>query len=480
MARSSRKTQDPFTRAYLEGMPDSLEPRVETEGRFAPRARSLPPPEMHTAAAIAAPTIALGGQVITPDGARKGWVSVENGTISAITSTKPKDAITIATGGVILPGMLDLHGHPEFNVFSPWEPPKFYVNRYSWRESKPYHDLVRDPQNKLLTELPSGTQLRYAEIRALVGGVTGIQGASLRTQGNHESMVRNVDGVVFGEHRARAAIDLPSSLTSRGGPDLKKVTDAIAAGEVDAFYVHLAEGMRDNARSQGEFAHLVDLGALTKATVIIHGTALTRDQFGDAKDAGARLVWSPQSNLRLYGETTDIAAAFDAGIPVALGADWLPSGSTSLLSELKVAREELAAQGHPLTAKQLVTMVTSGAAEVAGLDDKLGRLQVGRAADVVVMARQDNDAYESVCSSSPADVELVMIGGDVVYGRDDWVKSLAADPADPDLEAVIAWGRRMLLDTSYELHPSGDITPRLSTLRQSLTSVYPPVGPIWA
>jgi 5-methylthioadenosine/S-adenosylhomocysteine deaminase len=105
---------------------------------------------------------------------------------------------------------------------------------------------------------------------------------------------------------------------------------------------------------------------------------------------------------------------------------------------------------------------------------------VGRAADVVVMARQDTDAYESVCSSSPADVELVMIGGDLVYGRDDWVKSLAADPADPDLEAVIAWGRRMLLDTSYELHPSGDATPRLSALRQSLTSVYPPVGPIWA
>ena len=136
--------------------------------------------------------------------ARKAWVSIENGTISAITSTKPRDAITIATGGVILPGMLDLHGHPEFNVFAPWEPPKFYVNRYSWRGSKPYHDLVRDPQNKLLTELPSGTQLRYAEIRAVVGGVTAIQGASLRTQGNHESMVRNVDGVVFGEHRARA------------------------------------------------------------------------------------------------------------------------------------------------------------------------------------------------------------------------------------------------------------------------------------
>ena len=73
-----------------------------------------------------------------------------------------------------------------------------------------------------------------------------------------------------------------------------------------------------------------------------------------------------------------------------------------------------------------------------------------------------------------------MIGGDLVYGRQDWVTELAADAADPDLEPVIAWGRRMLLDTSYELNPGPDATPRLSSIRQALTKIYPPVGPIWS
>jgi cytosine/adenosine deaminase-related metal-dependent hydrolase len=214
--------------------------------------------------------------------------------------------------------------------------------------------------------------------------------------------------------------------------------------------------------------------------VIIHGTAMTRAQFGAARDAGARLVWSPQSNLRLYGETTRVADALDVGLPVALGADWLPSGSLSLLAELKVARQELVDQNRPLTAKQLVTMVTSGAADVAGLGKSLGRLAVGRVADLVVLARQDTNAYESVCSSTPADVRLVMIGGDVAYGRQDWVRTLAADPADPHLEPVLAWGHRMLLDTSFEVNPGEEPTPRLAQIRQALTSVYPPVGPIWA
>ncbi len=463
------KASDPFTRAYLEGMPETLE--------GTPRSRSRRPKT------LAHEAIALGGQVVTPEGARRGWVRIEGDTIVSIGSRKPTDAIAIATDGVILPGLLDLHGHPEFNVFAPWEPPRSYVNRYSWRGSKPYHDLVRDPQNNLLVKAPKGTQLRYAEIRALVGGVTAIQGASLSTQGSRESMVRNVDGMIFGEHRARAVIDLPSSLgaNARGGPEFTKIIEAIGRDEIDAHYIHLAEGKRDNERSQNEFAHLADdLGGLTRATVIIHGTALTRAQLGAAKDAGARLVWSPQSNLRLYGETTRAADALDVGLPVALGADWLPSGSMSLLDELKVARAELVDQGHPLTARQLVTMVTAGAADVAALGDRLGRLAAGRAADLVVLARRNADSYESVCASTPADVELVMVGGDVAYGRQDWVRTLAADPTDPDLEPVIAWGRRMLLDTSFEVNPGDDPTPRLSQIRESLTSVYPPVGPIWA
>ena len=198
--------------------------------------------------------------------------------------------------------------------------------------------------------------------------------------------------------------------------------DAIENNEVDAHYLHLAEGMRDNERSQKEFDLLAEtLGGLTNATVIIHGTALTRDQLGQAADAGARLVWSPQSNLRLYGETTRAADALDVGLPMALGADWLPSGSMSLLAEMKVARQELVEQDHPVSAEELVTMVTSGAARVAGLAGKLGSLEVGRVADLVVMARQDDDVHESVCDSTPADVELVMIGGDVAYGRADWV-----------------------------------------------------------
>ena len=475
------EVDDKFMEAYLAGTPSPVAAHGAAAGRWdrVPTVRAAGSPVLPPRAAPME-AIALGGQILTPTGAVRGWVTIQGGIIAAITTRKPTGALDLATDGVILPGLIDLHGHPEFNVFAPWEPPRTYVNRYAWRGSKEYGVLVRDPQNKLLATLPAGTELRYAEIRALVGGTTAIQGASGRTQGTDEFLVRNVDRYIFGAHHARTLIDLPASLADRGGDDLKKILDGIGRGDVNAFYVHLAEGQRSNQRSTDEFDHLVAMNALTPATVIIHGSALTRDQLGQAADAGAKLVWSPQSNLRLYGETTRVGDALDVGLKVSLGADWLPSGSMSLLAEMKVARRELTNQGHPVSAAELVGMVTAGAADLAGLGGKLGRLEVGRPADVLVLARCDPDPYESVCAAIPGDVELVLIGGDLAYGRADWVRTLAHDHANPNLEPVLAWGQPMLLDTSYQGQPNEVPTPRLAQLRAELTSSYPQVGPIWA
>ena len=55
-------------------------------------------------------------------------------------------------------------------------------------------------------------------------------------------------------------------------------------------------------------------------------------------------------------------AALDARVPIGLGADWMPSGSLSLLHELKIAERCLAIQGCDVGPERLVAMVTSDAA----------------------------------------------------------------------------------------------------------------------
>jgi 5-methylthioadenosine/S-adenosylhomocysteine deaminase len=455
---------DPFEAAYAAGVPDAEEPPAEMRVGLAP-----------------SEAVALKGCVLTPERALDpGFVVVDGGTIKAVHDTAPQGVRVTDTDGVITPGLIDLHGHPEFNVFAAWEPPQQFVNRYAWRGSDIYHRLVRDPQNVLLKAVPPWTQLRYAEVRALVGGVTAIQGAGQQaTRYQAEALVRNVDKVILGTQVGRAMIDLPSG--SRGMDSMTSILKGIADGKVKAFYVHLAEGASSNPRSVAELDHLVELDGLTPATVLIHGTALSEDQFGDVRDAGAKLVWSPQSNLRLYGETTKAAHAIDLGIPVGLGADWLPSGSTSLLAEMKVARRCLTDQsGRDPGARRLVDMVTRDAAKIAGLEDKLGTLEAGRPADLAVFERHRDDPWEAVAVADPSYVQLVMIGGDVAYGHSTLVGDMFDGDALAHFELQLAWGKPMLLDTSYQGHPKGDSPPPLSALRADLITAFPQVGPIFA
>jgi 5-methylthioadenosine/S-adenosylhomocysteine deaminase len=433
------------------------------------------------AGVAAAGPFSLHGCVLTPNQRlNDAWVDIDGGLVTRVGTAAPAAGIRrLDTEGVILPGLVDLHGHPEYNVFAAWEPPKQYANRTRWRASKEYDAVVKQPLARM-KENPSleRTLSRYAEARALVTGTTAIQGSNGKFATIEESLVRNVDRRIFGQHRARSIVDLDRTPAA----DRAALRARIDAGEVNAVYVHLAEGT--DATSRDEFRDLIDSNLLTPATVIIHGTALEPADLDEVAAAGASLVWSPQSNLRLYGRTTLAGAARARGIRVGLGADWLPSGSPSLLAELKIARRSLMEEGTPATARELVRMVTVDAASIAGLADHLGLLRAGRAADVLVLERAHPDPWEAVAQATPASVELVVLGGDVAYGRADWVRTLAGTVAgapDPGTaERLVAWGRPVLIDTSYSVNVPATPSPRLADLRAELIARYPQVGPIFA
>ena len=73
------------------------------------------------------------------------------------------------------------------------------------------------------------------------------------------------------------------------------------------------------------------------------------------------------------------------------------------------------------------------------------------------------------------DITRDEINGDLAYGRADWIGQLVpAGQAEP----IIAWGKRMLVDTSYSVKTPATPAPRLADLRADLIARYPQVGPI--
>ena len=118
-----------------------------------------------TGVAAAGP-FALRGCVLTPNQViENGWVEIDGGTIVRVGTAAPGAGVRrLETDGVILPGLIDLHGHPEYNVFAAWEPPKLYANRGRWRDSKQYAQIVKLPI-AAMKAAPSleKTLSRYAE-----------------------------------------------------------------------------------------------------------------------------------------------------------------------------------------------------------------------------------------------------------------------------------------------------------------------------
>lgn len=92
-------------------------------------------------------------------------------------------------------------------------------------------------------------------------------------------------------------------------------------------------------------------------------------------------------------------------------------GASERANELRFARQvDDAAWGRTLSSKQLVQMVTTNAARVLGLQGVLGSLEAGKKADLMVIKGDRCAAYDALLAAIPADVQLVMIGGRVLYG----------------------------------------------------------------
>jgi hypothetical protein len=170
----------------------------------APLLTEDPPPSpvagpggMLPAGVAPATPFSLHGCILTPNQRLDdGWVDIDGSVVTRVGTAPPAAGIRrLETAGVILPGLIDLHGHPEYNVFPAWEPPRLFANRGRWRDSAEYDRVVKQPL-ALLKQAPTleRTLSRYAEARALVTGTTSIQGANGKFANSEESLVGTSTG----------------------------------------------------------------------------------------------------------------------------------------------------------------------------------------------------------------------------------------------------------------------------------------------
>lgn len=162
--------------------------------------------------------------------------------------------------------------------------------------------------------------------------------------------------------------------------------------------IHLQETHEEVSNSLREYGcrplqRLQRHGLVNQQFTAIHAVALSAEDIALLAQQVASIVHCPVSNLKLGCGIPPIAACLAAGIPVALGTDGCASNNRlDLWQEMRLAA--LLAKGSSRDAKvlnawQALWMATQGGARALGLEQHIGSLQIGKAADIIAVSLED-------------------------------------------------------------------------------------------
>jgi hypothetical protein len=319
--------------------------------------------------------------------------------------------------GVVSPGLINAHDHLSFDHNPPLPDAGVrFAHRNDWRPT------TAPLQNN------NPTRLLWSELRQAMVGTTAILGSA-----GALGVLRNLDlgsypffdDLLWNIHIAEPPVVIETEtfplegltdFTQNEGdcsdyplyPDL-----APRQPGSDEYVPHVAEGI--NAAARNEFACLSSaerngVDVVNEGFSMIHGIALTATDGRHLAQDGASVIWSPRSNVSLYGNTAPVTMLRNQGVLLSLGTDWTPSGSANLARELAcVDSLNRAYFNNAFQDRELWLMTTRNPAVALGVDDRLGALRPGLFGDIAIYdGRGKANPYRSIIEASPASTMLVL------------------------------------------------------------------------
>jgi 5-methylthioadenosine/S-adenosylhomocysteine deaminase len=436
--------------------------------------------------------VVTGGDVVTMDGSRRilspGAVAVDGATIVAVGTPQVvaksfAGAETIdAVGHVVLPGLVNTHTHAPMVLYRGLADDLAlmdWLQKYIFpAEAKTVTpEMVRiGTRLAALEMIQSGTTTfadmyyfeeeiaratKAAGLRGVLGEtIIGFPVADARTPlealARTEAFIRE-----FAHDDLITPAPAPHSPYTVDEATLRAIRELADRYQVPIL-IHLAE-TEDEVRivrekySMTPVAWLASIGFLGPRVVAAHGVWLTDADIEIVKRAGTAISHNPESNMKLASGVAPVPKYLAAGVPVGLGTDGAASNND--LDMFEAMRQ--AALLHKLASKDpqavpaaaALEMATIGGARGLGLDRLVGSLEVGKRADLIVVAangaRQTpmyNPVSHLVYVAHGDDVRASVVNG-MVLMRDRRVRTLDEQVVLADARALAAKVREAVAAT---------------------------------
>ncbi|GAA2111297.1 amidohydrolase [Actinomadura alba] len=362
--------------------------------------------------------IVTGGDVLTVDEAGTvvpgGAVAIRDGVIAAVgpaaevTARYAAGEVLDASGCLVLPGLVNAHTHLAMTVFR---------GRADDVDLQGFLAEVIAAEVALLSPEMVAVGVECAIAESVRSGVTGAldmywfheaaaevavrTGFRLLTGPTFMDIEGPPDGRDFTTRLDWARADLAggrpyvmahSTYTLDPG-QLREVT-ALAREHDAVLHIHAAENAGEVDMVAGRYGRrpvelLDDLGLLGPDTVLAHAVHLTDGEIAALARTGTAVAHCPGSNLKLAAGVARVPELLAAGVPVGLGTDGAVSSNTldmfTALRTAAIVHKGFSGDPTVVDARQAVRMATIGSARAVGMGDRLGSLEPGKQADLIVV-----------------------------------------------------------------------------------------------
>ncbi|MEM2890236.1 MAG: amidohydrolase [Candidatus Hadarchaeum sp.] len=194
--------------------------------------------------------------------------------------------------------------------------------------------------------------------------------------------------------------------------------------------IHLGEVKRDIEYLRREFGmtpmeFMQHCGIVGPNVIYAHGVWIPPDDFKILQKTKGTVCHCPASNLKLASGFAPIPEMLNSGINVALGCDGGPSNNCyDMIREMKLAaliHKARLLDPEVLPAETVLEMATLNGAKATLWRDKIGSIEQGKVADLIVVDLQKphlvpvrNPVSNLIYAANGSDVDTVIIDGKII------------------------------------------------------------------
>ena len=216
---------------------------------------------------------------------------------------------------------------------------------------------------------------------------------------------------------------------------MTKIKQAAQLRKAD-IHLHLSENLEEVSAIREKYnmtptEYLDSLGILGPDVLAAHFVQVTDHDIDLARIRGIRVAHNPASNMKLASGFAPVAKLLKAGILVGLGTDsCVTNNRLDAFDTMKwtaLIHKGNTQDATVLKASEVLNMAGAKGARAIGLDSIIGTLEDGKRADITfvrmdgkphctpwIKERVENTISHLVYSLSPADVDMVMVDGNIL------------------------------------------------------------------